>query len=141
MGGGWQVSDELYPIEVKNRTGDTGTVYIRELSENDVRTKNARMIQFNRQGGDAQSARIRLEAIRKFEMEQSIVDWTFENGDGEKIPVTPMTVAQLPQAVANQIHDKIIEFNELPEDETDEDGKVVEENPTSESSDETYLSG
>jgi len=136
--GGWQVTQEKHWIEVTNRDGESGWVALRELSERDVRAKNAKMIQFNRKTGDAGSARVRLEAIRAYEMEQSIVDWDFTDADGNKLPINRMTINLLPQAVANKIHDEIMNLNELPTDEA-EDEEEDEFGGDEEEEEEDYL--
>jgi len=129
--GGWQVvPQEKHWIQVKNRDGEVGNIALRELTERDVRAKNAKMIQFNRKSGDPSSARVRLEAIRAYEMEQSIVDWDLTDADGNKLEINRMTINLLPQAIANQIHDEIMKLNDLPtedEDEEEEDSDLEDE--------------
>jgi hypothetical protein len=150
--GKWTVDDSfLHPVKVRDRTGIEGTVFIRELAEKDVRARSAQMIQFDQSGGDMGSAHIRIERLRQYEMESSIVDWDFEYETGEKdengepvvrkLEVNKLNIANLPQAIADRVHDEIGKLNELPQDRFETDPITGEEinvtHPTTPNSDKT----
>lgn len=115
--GKWLVDASfLHPVKVYDKDGTEGTVWLRELSENDVRKRSAGMIQFDGTGGDMGEARIQIEKLRQYEMEASIADWDFEIAEGEKLPVTAENIGRLPQSIADRVHDEIGKLNELPQD-------------------------
>jgi len=138
--GKWQVDPTFtHDFEVEDRQGNKGSVSIRELSETDVRAKNAKMIKFAKgRGRNSGDTKISLEEVRAYEMEQSIVRWDFEDSNGNILEINAFTIGRLPQAIADQIYQQITEFNGLPEDryeeeEDEETGEVREsvvEHPT-----------
>jgi hypothetical protein len=141
---GFFVSQEGTRIEVKDREGNVGGVWIRQTSEAEVRERTSKLLgnqnlgaslMGNRMGNDLAN-QIKIDGsyfteMRRDLMENHIVRWDFTDENGDEVPVNPETIAQLDQFVSNQIYEAIQGVSELPEDERDENGEVKEEHPIS----------
>lgn len=139
--GKWFVSDEGTKIEVEDRDGEVGRVWIREMSFDESQRRIAKLVKganmgglklggknANRLGNDAANLNFDLSKvadIRRETLERAIVDWDFTDDSGKKVPVTPQNIGRLPQFVANQIYEAVQALDTLPEDEEGEDGEVI----------------
>jgi hypothetical protein len=57
------------------------------------------------------SPNIAIKAATIKALSLSIVDWSFTNGNNEKIPISPETIAKLKPSISNFLEEKIEELN------------------------------
>jgi hypothetical protein len=131
-------SKKEHEIEVVDIDGNKGTVWIRELTEDDENKKLAKTVKFNMKG-DANSARLDLAASRQYDLVRCISRWDFTDEEGTEVPVNEANIKELHPYTSGQIRKKIDELNKLPEDreeariaaaegdDEDDEGEILDE--------------
>ncbi len=136
MGNELFASTELHPREIRLRSGNTVNVYLKEMSESQLRKRQNLIVDSNTTRGRGGAGQIRLDRQRQFDFEVSIADWDFVDENGEKLPINQDTFGKLAAYVSRQVSEHIDDLNASPEDFSpvkDEDGNEVEpgeQNPT-----------
>lgn len=147
--GAWQVTDELFEVEVKDRNGNAKLAYLREFSEEDLEKRDSVMIDQgkNRKARRGQAAgsdiTLKVENRRKFDVLEGVKEWDFQvaktNKSGDPIdedgnvtddpemmiavdlPCNYRTKMNLPGFVSEQLVREVRELNDLPVEDEDLD--------------------